>query len=63
METLFFRDNKRRIDFVLVYKDLEDEEENQRRKVFEQNLVEEGLELEEEDKSVSRSITGRKEEG
>ncbi|KAK4289630.1 hypothetical protein Pmani_037410, partial [Petrolisthes manimaculis] len=54
VETLFFRDNKRRIDFVLVYKDIDDEEETQRRKIFEQNLVEEGLELEEEDKSQSQ---------
>lgn len=55
METLFFRDNKRRIDFILVYKDDEDDEEKaDRRKVFQQNLLEEGLELEIEDKLVRR---------
>ncbi|XP_071550215.1 anoctamin-5 isoform X3 [Panulirus ornatus] len=54
VETLFFRDNKRRIDFILVYKDDEDEKKKERRRVFEQNLIEEGLELETEDKKQSQ---------
>ncbi|XP_042885220.1 anoctamin-4-like isoform X2 [Penaeus japonicus] len=54
VETLFFRDNKRKIDFVLVYKDDEDDERTERRRVFEHNLREEGLELETEDKKQSQ---------
>lgn len=54
VETLFFRDNKRKIDFILVYKDEEDDEKIERRKVFEDNLREEGLELETEDKKQSQ---------
>ncbi|XP_076035437.1 anoctamin-5-like [Oratosquilla oratoria] len=54
VETVFFRDNKRRIDFVLVYKDDEDLGAVERRKMFEKNLEEEGLELELEDKSQSQ---------
>ena len=55
--TMFFRDGRRRIDFVLSYKDYEDDEEKQskcaeRRRTFELNLVHEGLELEDEDKKV-----------
>ena len=52
METLFFRDNARPIDYVLVYRDGEDEEHRRRRKTYEKNLVSEGLQLEKEDKSV-----------
>ncbi|XP_022244136.1 anoctamin-5-like isoform X2 [Limulus polyphemus] len=51
--TLYFRDGKRRIDFVLVYKDLSDPQKEEKRKIFEANLKEEGLELELEDKSLS----------
>ena len=52
METLYFTDNKRTIDYILVYTDDEDSENKLRRKTYEQNLVDEGLELEKEDKSV-----------
>ena len=61
VETLYFRDNKRSIDYILVYRDDEDAESKQRRKTYEQNLVNEGLELEKEDKSVSSWMySGRK---
>ena len=55
-ETLFFRDKRRRIDFVLAYKEGKDEDgkHQARRETFENNLKEEGLELEYEDKKVSR---------
>ena len=52
VETLYFRDNRRLIDFVLVYKDSDDPDDSKKRKTFERNLQEEGLELETEDKSV-----------
>ncbi|XP_068222523.1 anoctamin-5-like isoform X2 [Palaemon carinicauda] len=55
VETLFFRDNKRRIDFVLAYKEEDDPEKVERRRVYEQNLKEEGLELETEDKTQSQN--------
>ncbi|KAK8378725.1 hypothetical protein O3P69_009442 [Scylla paramamosain] len=54
VETLFFRDNKRRIDFVLVFKDDGDEDLAESRRVFQENLMEEGLELETEDKTQSQ---------
>lgn len=59
---MYFRDGKRRIDFVLAYtekddisgKDAEKEaKKKERREMFELNLKEEGLELEYEDKRVS----------
>lgn len=52
--TLVFRDGKRKIDYVLAYEpeDEEDLKKEQRRKTFEKNLVEEGLELEHEGKEV-----------
>lgn len=48
--TLFFNDGKRSIDFVLVWKTKADEEAQQmkKRKVFEDNLLAEGLEIERE---------------
>ena len=54
VETLYFRDNKRIIDYVLVYKDDETEEAKERRSMFEANLQEEGLELETADKTVNQ---------
>ncbi|XP_064081291.1 anoctamin-5-like isoform X3 [Macrobrachium nipponense] len=54
VETTFFRDNKRQIDFILAYKEEEDPEKVERRRVYEENLREEGLELETEDKSQSQ---------
>ncbi|KAF2357773.1 Anoctamin dimerization domain [Trinorchestia longiramus] len=54
VETLYFRDNTRIIDYVLVYKDGQDVQTRHRRKLFEQRLIEEGLELEKEDKSQSQ---------
>ena len=52
-ETLYFRDGKRRIDYILAYEDQEDEKKEERRKYFENELVKGGLELEYEDKKVS----------
>nr|XP_046480563.1 anoctamin-4-like isoform X1 [Neodiprion pinetum] len=59
-ETLFFRDGRRRIDMVLVYREENEgvmtETEARRieqRKVFEQNLLKEGLQLELEHKNTS----------
>ncbi|XP_044050347.1 anoctamin-5 isoform X3 [Siniperca chuatsi] len=53
-DSVFFRDGVRRIDFVLSYVDDKDGERKQeRRKVYEANLLNVGLELETEDKSES----------
>uniref|UniRef100_A0A672HIX8 Anoctamin n=1 Tax=Salarias fasciatus TaxID=181472 RepID=A0A672HIX8_SALFA len=53
-DSVFFRDGLRRIDFVLSYVDDKDGERKQeRRKVYEANLVKVGLELETEDKIES----------
>ncbi|XP_053175664.1 anoctamin-5 [Scomber japonicus] len=53
-DSVFFRDGKRRVDFVLSYVDDKDGERKQeRRKVYEANLENVGLELETEDKSES----------
>ncbi len=63
---MFFRDGKRRIDFVLAFSEREDkptknkdvERESRRREkreLFEKNLAAEGLELEYEDKKVSHA--------
>ncbi|XP_023316482.1 anoctamin-4 isoform X2 [Trichogramma pretiosum] len=59
-DTLFFRDGRRRIDMVLVYRDesegvmTEQEARNrEQRRVFEQNLLKEGLQLELESKETS----------
>ena len=57
--TMFFRDGKRRIDFVLAYHeentsfdDAQLERMRTRRRKYEENLIEEGLELEHEKKEV-----------
>ena len=48
-ESLFFRDGQRKIDFVLVYESSGDEDEKAaKRKIYEDNLIKHGLELEEE---------------
>ncbi|XP_078113279.1 anoctamin-5 isoform X3 [Sander vitreus] len=53
-DSVFFRDGVRRIDFVLSYVDDKDGERKQeRRRLYEANLVNVGLELEIEDKSES----------
>uniref|UniRef100_A0A665V487 Anoctamin n=1 Tax=Echeneis naucrates TaxID=173247 RepID=A0A665V487_ECHNA len=53
-DSVFFRDGVRRIDFVLSYIDDKDGERKQeRRKLYEANLMKVGLELETEDKSES----------
>ncbi|KAJ8394956.1 hypothetical protein AAFF_G00040790 [Aldrovandia affinis] len=53
-QDVFFRDGKRRIDFVLAYvDDKNDEKKQERRKEYETNLMKVGLELETEDKSES----------
>ncbi|XP_075883389.1 anoctamin-5 isoform X4 [Nelusetta ayraudi] len=53
-DSVYFRDGRRRIDFVLSYVDDKDGERKQeRRKIYEANLEKVGLELETEDKSES----------
>ncbi|KAI1895638.1 hypothetical protein AGOR_G00108290 [Albula goreensis] len=53
-DSVFFRDGRRRIDFVLSYvDDKNDLRKQERRRVYEANLEKEGLELETEDKSES----------
>jgi anoctamin-4 len=59
-ESLYFRDGRRKIDMVLVYEEEElgvmTEAEARRRdnrRVFQENLVKEGLELELEHKDIS----------
>lgn len=53
---LFFKDGKRRIDFVLAYRKQESEEREEKRvkkrQNFEANLLEEGLQLEYENSEV-----------
>ncbi|CAK6979641.1 anoctamin-5b [Scomber scombrus] len=54
-DTVFFKDGKRRIDFVLSYVDDKDGEKKQeRRREFEANLEKAGLELELDDKTDSK---------
>jgi len=53
---LFFDDGRRRIDFVLVYKDSKDDGKSQHRETFEKNLLDAGIEIETEDKMVGRSM-------
>ncbi|XP_036431895.1 anoctamin-5 isoform X3 [Colossoma macropomum] len=53
-DSVYFRDGKRRIDFVLSYvEDKEDKKKQERRKLYEANMQKAGLELELEDKSES----------
>ncbi|PSN52662.1 hypothetical protein C0J52_06028 [Blattella germanica] len=59
-ETLLFRDGKRRIDMVLVYEEedygvmtLAEVTRREMRRVFQENLVKEGLELELEEKDMA----------
>ncbi|KAM3854206.1 anoctamin-5 isoform 2-T2 [Vipera latastei] len=57
-DSVFFRDGKRRIDFVLTYVDdpkIDGEIKLDRRRMFENNLVKKGLELETEDKKESEN--------
>lgn len=61
-ETLLFRDGKRRIDMVLVYEEEDygvmtfaEVTRREMRRVFQENLIKEGLELELEEKQVSQS--------
>ncbi|XP_072527053.1 anoctamin-5b isoform X2 [Salminus brasiliensis] len=52
-DSVYFRDGKRRIDFVLSYVDDKDgDKKAERRRLFESNLEKAGLELETEHKSV-----------
>ncbi|KAK8776177.1 hypothetical protein V5799_030476 [Amblyomma americanum] len=48
------RDGKRRIDFVLAYQKHDDSVSENYRRVFEDNLIKEGLDLELEDSTTSR---------
>uniref|UniRef100_A0AAQ4RYA7 Anoctamin n=1 Tax=Gasterosteus aculeatus aculeatus TaxID=481459 RepID=A0AAQ4RYA7_GASAC len=53
-DSVFFRDGERMIDFVLSYvEDKDGERKQERRRLYEANLVNVGLELETEDKSES----------
>ncbi|XP_054933950.2 anoctamin-5-like [Dermacentor andersoni] len=54
LSTLYFRDGKRRIDFVLAYEKLDDRVLENRRATFEKNLLKERLELELENAAASR---------
>lgn len=49
---MFFKDKKRKIDYVLAFEDEQDEKKKERRRQFEENLQEEGLQLEIEPKEV-----------
>ncbi len=54
-ETVFFRDGQRKIDYVLAYRDKDGEDGIKaaaKRAHFEQSLLQEGLELENEKKEV-----------
>ncbi|CAC5402858.1 ANO4 [Mytilus coruscus] len=51
--TLYFRDKKSKIDYILAYEDEQDEKKKERRKQFQENLEEEGLILEFEEKENS----------
>jgi hypothetical protein len=55
-ETLFFSDGKREIDYVLVYKDMRDDSEAERKQeeqyIYEKNIKEAGLQIERVDKRV-----------
>ncbi|XP_064628631.1 anoctamin-4-like isoform X6 [Lineus longissimus] len=57
-ETMFFDDGKRRIDYVLAYREDDDDDKfvkkQERRAIYEEGLVELGLELEKEDKKDSQ---------
>lgn len=50
--TLFFRDGVKKIDYILAYEPDDDPKKEERRRTFQKNLVEEGLELEHEGKEV-----------
>lgn len=50
--TLYFRDKKSKIDYVLAYEDEQDEKKKERRQTFQDNLTDEGLILEFEEKEV-----------
>ncbi|KAL3250745.1 hypothetical protein MRX96_055393 [Rhipicephalus microplus] len=54
LRSLYFQDGKRRIDFVLAYQKSDDSVIENYRRVFEDNLRKEGLELELEDVTASR---------
>ncbi|CAG2219297.1 ANO4 [Mytilus edulis] len=51
--TLYFRDKKSKIDYVLAYEDEQDEKKKERRQTFQDNLTDEGLILEFEEKENS----------
>ncbi|XP_055954803.1 anoctamin-4-like [Patella vulgata] len=50
VETLYFRDGVKRIDFVLAYNDTDADKKVNRRNLFEENLKKEGVELEYEER-------------
>ncbi|XP_056015162.1 anoctamin-4-like isoform X6 [Ostrea edulis] len=53
--TLFFRDGVKKIDYILAYEPDDDPKKEERRRTFQKNLVEEGLELEHEGKETSKN--------
>ena len=58
-QTLFFKDGIRRIDYVLAYdKETSESKKAQKRQVFEDNLRNEGLQLEEVVKEVTTIVWG-----
>ncbi|XP_065300564.1 anoctamin-4-like isoform X2 [Dermacentor albipictus] len=54
LRSLYFQDGKRRIDFVLAYQKGDDSGAENYRRIFEDNLLKEGLDLELEDAAASR---------
>uniref|UniRef100_A0A8B9HQX1 Anoctamin n=1 Tax=Astyanax mexicanus TaxID=7994 RepID=A0A8B9HQX1_ASTMX len=52
-DSVYFRDGKRRIDFVLSYVEDKEDRKQERRKLYEENMQKAGLELELEDKTES----------
>ncbi|XP_077492339.1 anoctamin-4-like [Amblyomma americanum] len=54
LRSLYFQDGERRIDFVLAYEKLQDPALEEHRRIFEENLRKEGLQLELEGASTSQ---------
>lgn len=56
--TVYFQDGVRRIDYILAYKDLEDEDPENKgiREIFEDNLMKVGVHLERAPKEVHNLV-------
>ncbi|KAG1687430.1 Anoctamin-4 [Nymphon striatum] len=53
----YFNDGIRRVDYVLAYEESDDKKTRHKRAIFEQNLIQEGLQLELEDRN--KSVDGK----